>query len=205
MEAATRKPPMAVLKRSEPLPAGLAFVDLAAQQTRIRSRIDAAIARVLNHGQYIMGPEIVSLERQLSAFCGAKHSISCASGTDALLMAMMALEVKPGDAILCPGFTYTATPETIALLGAEPVFVDVDADTFNIDPKGLGAKQRDGLRRRGIGKAGTASSRSTCSGSPPTTTRSRRLLPPTGFGSWRMRRNRSERAPGHATPDSSAG
>ena len=144
---------MAVLKRSEPLPAAIAFVDLAAQQTRIRSRIDAAMARVLNHGQYIMGPEIASLERQLSAFCGARHAISCASGTDALLMAMMALEVEPGDAILCPGFTYTATPETIALLGAEPVFVDVDAQTFNVDPAGLAAGVR-AARRRGLNPVG---------------------------------------------------
>ncbi len=138
---------MAVSKRSDvPLPP-IAFVDLAAQQARIRTRVDAAIARVLDHGQYIMGPEIAQFERALSDFCGAKHSISCASGTDALLMAMMALNVKPGDAILCPGFTYTATPETIALLGAEPVFVDVDADSFNLDPKALGAGLDAAVRR----------------------------------------------------------
>jgi dTDP-4-amino-4,6-dideoxygalactose transaminase len=139
---------MAVSKRSEVTPAPIAFVDLAAQQARIRQRVDAAIARVLDHGQYIMGPEIATLERKLAEFCGAKHAISCASGTDALLMAMMALDVKPGDAILCPGFTYTATPETIALLGAEPVFVDVDGDTFNVDPKGLAAGLEAARRRK---------------------------------------------------------
>ena len=147
---------MAASKRSElPLPP-IAFVDLAAQQARIRSRVDAAIARVLDHGQYIMGPEIAQFERALSAFCGAKHSISCASGTDALLMAMMSLNVKPGDAILCPGFTYTATPETIALLGAEPVFVDVDAASFNVDPKELGAGL-DAAVRRGLKPVGIIS------------------------------------------------
>ena len=138
---------MAVSKRSEEKLLPIAFVDLAAQQVLIRDRVDAAISRVLDHGQYIMGPEIALFEQQLSQFCGAKHSISCASGTDALLMAMMALDVKPGDAILCPGFTYTATPETIALLGAEPVFVDVEADTFNIDPNALGAGLDAAVRR----------------------------------------------------------
>ncbi len=145
---------MAVSKRFEVELPAIAFVDLAAQQTRIRDRIDTAIRRVLDHGQYIMGPEIGIFEQQSSKFCGAKHAISCASGTDALLMAMMALGVKPGDAILCPGFTYTATPETIALLGAEPVFVDVEVDTFNVDPKalsaGLDAAVRRGLKPVGI-------------------------------------------------------
>jgi dTDP-4-amino-4,6-dideoxygalactose transaminase len=108
------------------------FIDLKAQQDRIRRQIDRAIRGVLDHGQYIMGPEVVELERKLAAFTGAKHVISCASGTDALLIAMMAKGVGPGDAILCPAFTYTATPESIALLGATPIFVDVGADTFNI-------------------------------------------------------------------------
>ena len=119
--------------------AKIEFIDLAAQQRGIRSRIDAAIARVLDHGQYIMGPEVARLEASLSEFCGAKHVISCASGTDALLIAMMAKGIGPGDAVLCPDFTYTATPETVALLGATPVFVDVKGDTFNIDPAGLDA------------------------------------------------------------------
>ena len=130
------------------------FIDLAAQQRIIRQRIDAAIARVLDHGQYIMGPEVSDLERQLAAFTGAKHALSCASGTDALLIAMMAWGVTPGDAVLCPAFTYTATPETIALLGATPVFVDVDEGTFNVDPSGLeagvAAARRAGVRPVGL-------------------------------------------------------
>lgn len=131
----------------------IAFIDLKAQQERIRERVDRAIARVLDHGQYIMGPEVVQLEDQLAAFTGARHVISCASGTDALLIAMMALGVKPGDAILCPGFTYTATPETIALLGAEPVFVDVSEDDFNIDVAGVQAGL-DAARKRGLRPVG---------------------------------------------------
>ncbi len=134
--------------------APIPFIDLAAQQRIIRGRIDAAIARVLDHGQYIMGPEVAELERQLAAFAGAKHALSCASGTDALLIAMMAWGVKPGDAVLCPAFTYTATPETIALLGATPVFVDVDASTFNVDPlelaAGIDAARYAGLRPVGL-------------------------------------------------------
>lgn len=111
------------------------FIDLAAQQARLRPAIDAAIKRVLDHGQYIMGPEIAEFEAALAELTGAKHVISCASGTDALLIGMMALGLKPGDAVLCPGFTYTATPEAIALLGATPIFIDVDADDFNLDPE----------------------------------------------------------------------
>ncbi|MCA0422986.1 MAG: DegT/DnrJ/EryC1/StrS family aminotransferase [Proteobacteria bacterium] len=115
------------------------FIDLKAQQARIRREIDAAITRVLDHGQYIMGPEVKTLEKDLAAFTGAKHAISCASGTDALLIAMMAKGIGPGDAVLCPAFTYTATPETIALIGASPVFVDVEDGSFNLDVKGLEA------------------------------------------------------------------
>lgn len=121
------------------LPRKIEFIDLKAQQLHIRARIDAAIARVLDHGQYIMGPEVAELEERLSARAGAKHAIACASGTDALLIAMMAKGIGPGHAVLCPDFTYTATPETIALLGATPIFVDVRDDTFNIDPAGIDA------------------------------------------------------------------
>ncbi|NML06246.1 DegT/DnrJ/EryC1/StrS aminotransferase family protein [Sphingomonas sp. G-3-2-10] len=117
----------------------VAFIDLEAQQARIRPQIDAAIKRVLDHGQYIMGPEIAEFEGALAALTGAKHVISCASGTDALLIGMMALGLKPGDAVLCPGFTYTATPEAIALLGATPIFIDVDEDDFNLDPDNIAA------------------------------------------------------------------
>ncbi|MEP3438356.1 MAG: DegT/DnrJ/EryC1/StrS aminotransferase family protein [Hoeflea sp.] len=113
------------------------FVDLAAQQARIRDRVDTAIARVLDHGQYIMGPEVAELEIQLSAHCGAQHSIACSSGTDALAMVLMAKNVRPGQAIFCPAFTFVATAEVVAWLGAHIWFVDVDADTFNMDPDSL--------------------------------------------------------------------
>lgn len=122
-----------------PEPPKVAFIDLEAQQARIRPQIDAAIKRVLDHGQYIMGPEIAEFEAALATLTGAKHVISCASGTDALLIGMMALGLKPGDAVLCPGFTYTATPEAIALLGATPIFIDVDEDDFNLDPDNIAA------------------------------------------------------------------
>lgn len=129
------------------------LVDLSAQQARIRERVDAAIARVLAHGQYIMGPEVRRLELELAAFAGAGHAVSCASGTDALLIAMMALGIGRGDAVLCPAFTYTATPETVALLGATPVFVDVD-ETFNLSigglEAGLSVSRREGLRAAAI-------------------------------------------------------
>lgn len=110
------------------------FIDLRAQQQLIKTEIEAAVARVLNHGQYIMGPEVTELEKDLAAFSGVKHAISCSSGTDALLMPMMALGVGPGDAVICPAFTYTATPEMVALIGATPIFCDVDRETFNLDP-----------------------------------------------------------------------
>jgi len=113
------------------------FIDLAAQQERIRERIEANIAAVLDHGKYIMGPEIQSLEEKLAQYVGVKHAISCASGTDALLLALMAYEIGPGDAIFTTPFTFIATGEVISLLGATPVFVDIDPRTFNIDPSKL--------------------------------------------------------------------
>jgi len=113
------------------------FVDLAAQKLRIRDRIDAAIAAVLDHGQFIMGPEVGKLEEQLAAHSGATHAIACSSGTDALAMVLMAKNVRPGQAIFCPAFTFVATAEVVAWLGAHIWFVDVDADTFNMDPASL--------------------------------------------------------------------
>ena len=113
------------------------FVDLAAQKLRIRDRIDAAIATVLDHGQFIMGPEVGKLEEQLAAHSGASHVVACSSGTDALAMVLMAKNVKPGQAIFCPAFTFVATAEVVAWLGAHIWFVDVDADTFNMDPASL--------------------------------------------------------------------
>ncbi len=113
------------------------FVDLARQQERIRDRIDAAIARTLDHGQYIMGPEIGELEAALAAYCGARHAVAVSSGTDALALVLMARQVKPGDAIFCPAFTFVATAEVVAWLGATVYFVDVLEDTFNMDPRSL--------------------------------------------------------------------
>jgi dTDP-4-amino-4,6-dideoxygalactose transaminase len=115
------------------------LVDLKAQQALIRARIDAAIARVLDHGAYIMGPEVADLEKRLAQLSGAKHCVSCGSGTDALLIALMALGIGPGDAVFCPAFTFTATPEVIALIGATPVFADVEPHTFNLDAASLAA------------------------------------------------------------------
>lgn len=113
------------------------FIDLAFQQGRIRSKIEKNIQDVLDHGKYIMGPEIQELEHRLAEFVGAKHAISCASGTDALLLALMAENVGPGDAVFTTPFTFIATAEVISLLGATPVFVDIDPGTFNIDPSRL--------------------------------------------------------------------
>jgi UDP-2-acetamido-2-deoxy-ribo-hexuluronate aminotransferase len=110
------------------------FIDLKAQQARIKGQIDAGIQRVLAHGQYILGPEVAELEEKLATFTGAKHCISVANGTDALQIAQMALGIGPGDEVITPGFTYIATAETVALLGAKPVYVDIDPRTYNLDP-----------------------------------------------------------------------
>lgn len=115
------------------------FIDLKAQQALIKEKIDAGIQRVLDHGQYILGPEVGELEEKLAAFVGAKYCISVANGTDALQIAQMALGIGPGDEVITPGFTYIATAETVALLGAKPVYVDVDQLTYNLDPQLLEA------------------------------------------------------------------
>jgi dTDP-4-amino-4,6-dideoxygalactose transaminase len=115
------------------------FIDLAAQRRRIGARMDQAILRVVNHGKFILGPEVSELERRLAAFCGAKHCIGVANGTDALLLGLMAKGLRPGDAVLVPSFTFAATAEMVALLGATPVFVDVLEASFNIDPASLEA------------------------------------------------------------------
>ncbi|KXG81453.1 DegT/DnrJ/EryC1/StrS family aminotransferase [Pseudomonas mosselii] len=115
------------------------FIDLKTQQSLLREKIDAGISRVLAHGQYILGPEVAELEDKLAAFVGAKHCISVANGTDALQIAQMALGIGPGDEVITPGFTYIATAETVALLGAKPVYVDVDPRTYNLDPQLLEA------------------------------------------------------------------
>jgi len=110
------------------------FIDLKAQQSRIKDQIDASIQRVLAHGQYILGPEVHDLEERLSSYTGAKYCITVANGTDALQIALMAVGVGPGDEVITPGFTYIATAETVALLGAKPVYVDIDPRTYNLDP-----------------------------------------------------------------------
>ena len=115
------------------------FIDLAAQQDRLRTEIDAGIARVLAHGKYILGPEVTELEEQLVTYTGAAHCITCANGTDALQIALMALEVGPGDEVIVPSFSYIATAETVALLGARLVYIDIDPDTYNLDPNLLEA------------------------------------------------------------------
>jgi UDP-2-acetamido-2-deoxy-ribo-hexuluronate aminotransferase len=110
------------------------FVDLQEQRRRIKDEIDAGIKRVLNHGRFILGPEVADLEQRLADFTGARHCISCANGTDALQIAQMALGIGPGDEVITPGFSYIATAETIAILGAKPIYVDIDARTYNLDP-----------------------------------------------------------------------
>src|SRR3982074_174662 len=118
-------------------PAPIPFIDVAAQRRRLGRAVDDAIARVLGHCQFILGPEVRALEAELAAFCGARHAVSCASGTDALVLVLMALGVGPGDAVICPSFTFTATAEVVALVGATPVFADVEEASFNLDPESL--------------------------------------------------------------------
>ncbi len=115
------------------------FIDLKAQQNRIKDKIDAGIQSVLTHGQYILGPEVTELEEKLAAYVGAKYCITCANGTDALQIAQMAFGIGPGDEVITPGFTYIATAETVALLGAKPVYVDVNSKTYNLDVEKLEA------------------------------------------------------------------
>lgn len=115
------------------------FVDLQAQYQRLKSEIDAGIQRVLAHGQFILGPEVAQLEERLADYTGAKHCITVANGTDALQIAQMALGIGPGDEVITPGFTYIATAETVALLGARPVYVDIDPRTYTLDPARLEA------------------------------------------------------------------
>jgi dTDP-4-amino-4,6-dideoxygalactose transaminase len=115
------------------------FIDLAAQRQRLGARIDAAIMGVVDSAAFILGPEVAELERALAASSGAKHVVSCASGTDALALVLMARGLRPGDAVLCPSFTFAATAEVVAWFGATPVFIDVHEDTFNLDIESLEA------------------------------------------------------------------
>ncbi len=135
-------------------PDAVPFIDIGAQRRRLGISIDDAVGRVLAHCQFIDGPEVAQLELALAAFSGAKHVVSCASGTDALLMVLMAKGIGPGDAVLCPSFTFCATGEAVALTGATPVFVDVDEATFNMDANALGrgiaAARKLGLRAKAV-------------------------------------------------------
>jgi dTDP-4-amino-4,6-dideoxygalactose transaminase len=130
------------------------FVDLGAQRRRIGTRMDEAIRRVVDHGRFILGPEVAELEHQLAEFCGAKHVLSCANGTDALGLALMALGAGPGQAILVPSFTFAATAEVVAWFGATPIFVDVLTETFNMAPTsleaGIATARRLGLTPSGV-------------------------------------------------------
>lgn len=118
-------------------PPPIPFTDLVTQRRRLGTRVDEAIKRVLDSGQFVMGPQVRELEAELAAFCGAKEAITCGNGTDALAMVLMAKGLKPGQAVFCPAFTMAATAEVVAWFGATPLFVDVDAKTFNIDPQSL--------------------------------------------------------------------
>ena len=130
------------------------FIDLKAQREYIGDRMDTAILAAVNEGKYIHGPQVREFEGKLAEFCGAKHAIGCANGTDALELCLMALDLRPGEAVICPSFTFAATAEVVAGLGATPVFAEIDEATFNIDPKGLEAAletaKREGLKVRAL-------------------------------------------------------
>jgi dTDP-4-amino-4,6-dideoxygalactose transaminase len=135
---------------ADPVP----FIDIGAQRRRLGKSVDEAVSRVLVHCQFINGPEVARLEAELAAFSGARHVVTCASGTDALLMVLMAKDVGRGDAVFCPSFTFCATGEAVALTGAVPVFVDVDEATFNMDAgslaRGIATAKRLGLKPRAV-------------------------------------------------------
>ena len=122
------------------------FIDLKSQQARIRDSIDRRLAALLDHGQYILGPEVTEMEQSLAAYVGVAHCVSAASGTDALLLALMALDIGPGDEVITSPFSFIATAEVIALVGATPVFVDVDPVSYNLDPGRLEAAIGDRTR-----------------------------------------------------------
>ena len=137
-------------------PPPLPFIDLASQRHRMGAAVEEAILRVVRHGAYILGPEVTELETALAEFCGAKHVVTCSDGTDALALVLMAKGVKPGDAVLCPSFTYTATAEVVARLGATPVFADVEDWYFGLDVESLGGALAT-ARQRGLSPVGVIS------------------------------------------------
>ena len=130
------------------------FIDVAAQRRRLGGAIDAAVARVLAHCQFVLGPEVRELEAELAAFAGARHAVSCASGTDALTLVLLAKGISAGDAVFCPSFTFAASVEAPALLGASPVFVDVEEATFNIDAlsleRAVATAKKQGLKPKAV-------------------------------------------------------
>jgi len=136
--------------KSAPIP----FIDVGAQRRRLGRAIDDAIARVTAHCQFLGGPEVAAFETALAEFCGARHAVSCASGTDALMLVLMAQNIGPGDAVICPSFTFCATAEVVVLVGATPVFADVDENTFNLDAESLkraiATAERHGLKPRAV-------------------------------------------------------
>ena len=141
-------------QHARPDSAPIPFIDVTAQRQRLGRKIDEAIARVLGHCQFIMGPEVRELEMALADFCGARHALTCASGTDALVLVLMAKGIGPGDAVICPAFTFTATAEAAALVGATPVFADVAEASFNLDPascaRAVDTATRAGLRPKAV-------------------------------------------------------
>ncbi|KPF91554.1 aminotransferase DegT [Rhodopseudomonas sp. AAP120] len=136
--------------RTDPVP----FIDVGAQRRRLGPALEEAVGKVLNHCQFLGGPEVLALEAELAAYTGARYVVTCSSGTDALLMVLMAKGIGPGDAVLCPSFTFCATGEAVALTGATPLFVDVDEVTFNIDiaslKRGVGTARKLGLKPRAV-------------------------------------------------------
>ena len=149
--ASVAKPAPAPVAKAAPT---IPFIDLESQRQRLGNRITDAMTNVLDHGQFVMGPEVRRLEERLSEHCGARNAIGCSSGTDALLLALLALKVEPGDAVLIPSFTFVATAEAVALLGAVPVFVDVECNSFCLDEHsiraGIAAAQSRSLRPVGV-------------------------------------------------------
>jgi dTDP-4-amino-4,6-dideoxygalactose transaminase len=130
------------------------FIDIKAQRQRLGTRLDAAILNVVEDGQFIQGPQVAALERALEVFCGARHAITCANGTDAIGLTLMALDLRPGEAVLVPSFTFASTAEAVAWLGATPVFLEIEEATYTIDPTGLeagmAAARQAGLRARAL-------------------------------------------------------
>jgi dTDP-4-amino-4,6-dideoxygalactose transaminase len=136
--------------KSAPVP----FIDVGAQRRRLGRAIDDAVARVTTHCQFLGGPEVAAFETALAEFCGARYAVSCASGTDALMLVLMAQNIGPGDAVICPSFTFCATAEVVVLVGATPVFADVDENTFNLDAaslkRAIATAERHGLKPKAV-------------------------------------------------------